>query len=273
MALVAEREQVRRTQAGTMCADQVVCRGIEFGEDDGRHVTFAIMLANEDNVRSAPTDAIVSAALFGAFLPWKEMATIPVPPLRPGQVLRRELRLIRPRAASPARHREEVERHLRAPSKGNHMLLPPSLLERDGVPKNYWAGNFNVFVGRRSVERHLARALRIEPGRRNRAKFRVGDGRLDAYRFSIDAPGGWPATLQASRPASDGHPVPIAVEREADQLVERVTQAWLTLWLDVPSDAVEGRAVVGVHRIGTGERANVEFELDSRAAGPGCYVV
>src|SRR5262249_25952467 len=48
----------------------------------------------------------------------------------------------------------------------------------------HWAGNLNVFVGSRPVERHLAQALRVYPGCLNMAILIVGSGR-DAYAFRL----------------------------------------------------------------------------------------
>src|SRR5438132_12963314 len=64
--------------------------------------------------------------------------------------------------------------------------LAPDLSDLLGRSQPYWAGNINVFVGIHPVERHLARALRVYPGRTNLAMFLVGGpGRRDAYAFEL----------------------------------------------------------------------------------------
>jgi hypothetical protein len=55
-----------------------------------------------------------------------------------------------------------------------------------GQEQPHWAGNINVFVGGKAVERHVAKALRVYPGRMNMAMFIVGSfGKADAYSFEL----------------------------------------------------------------------------------------
>src|SRR5438067_2103865 len=69
----------------------------------------------------------------------------------------------------------------------------------------HWAGNLNVFVGGRDVERHMAQALRVYPGRVNLAMFVVGSGAADEYRFELNGDGtAWNARLFN---AVAGHPL------------------------------------------------------------------
>src|SRR5207253_6154558 len=64
--------------------------------------------------------------------------------------------------------------------------LAPDLWDLLGRSQPYWAGNINVFVGIHPVERHLARSLRVYPGRTNLAMFIVGSpGRRDAFAFEL----------------------------------------------------------------------------------------
>ncbi len=63
--------------------------------------------------------------------------------------------------------------------------LAPDLWELLGRDQPHWAGNINVFIGSKAVERHMAQALRIYPGRNNLAMFVVGSGERDAYAFDI----------------------------------------------------------------------------------------
>src|SRR5262245_48297279 len=58
---------------------------IEFfnvGEDE---VAIEIQVTNESSQASRPTVAMVSAAAFGAFVPWQPLATVSIPRLLPGQ--------------------------------------------------------------------------------------------------------------------------------------------------------------------------------------------
>jgi len=76
-------------------------------------------------------------------------------------------------------------------------MLPPDLWALFGKEQPHWAGNINVFVGNRAVERHMAKALRIYSGRPNMAMFVVGGpGKLDAYAFDlVGLPSNWQAAL------------------------------------------------------------------------------
>src|SRR5206468_4495614 len=64
--------------------------------------------------------------------------------------------------------------------------LAPDLWDLLGRGQPHWAGNINVFVGARPVERHLARALRVYPGRTNLVMFMVGSPAMpDAFAFEL----------------------------------------------------------------------------------------
>jgi len=139
----------------------------------------------------------------------------------------------------------------------------------------YWAGNLNVFVGYKAVERHLARALRIYPGRTNLALFCVGSGR-DAYRFQLETNGQhWDAAIyDMSRARS------LRIDRGQGRLVRfsewvEVSRraAFMVLAMCPPPDAVQAELSVHVTQRSTMKEAVVEFSLDARAAGPGCYAV
>src|SRR5207249_2457738 len=65
--------------------------------------------------------------------------------------------------------------------------LAPDLWDLLGGGQPHWAGNINVFVGSRPVERHFAKALRVYPDRTNLAMFVVGDQRKpDSYSFELE---------------------------------------------------------------------------------------
>ena len=62
--------------------------------------------------------------------------------------------------------------------------LPADLFQLIGQGSVHWAGNLNVFIGGKVVERHMAQALRVYPGKTNAAMFSVGD-RNDGYKFEL----------------------------------------------------------------------------------------
>lgn len=155
--------------------------------------------------------------------------------------------------------------------------LPADPFELLGHTNPHWAGNLNVFVGERAVERHLARALRIYPGRVNFAFFMVGWGR-DAYAFELGGDGAhWDAALyhMVGRGTLGALMLHLDEIDSVDQRewVEVERQAFLLLAIRPPSDCGSGSIEVHVTQRSTGRTAIVEFSLDPRAAGPGCFVV
>jgi hypothetical protein len=139
----------------------------------------------------------------------------------------------------------------------------------------YWAGNLNVFVGRKAVERHHARALRILPEHTNVVMFCVGDGRPDSYRFDLSGLGsGWKATLfdpmsalTLSRGLREGKPISLG----AWLPMKRASLIFLAL--RPPARCREANVDVQVAQLSTQKSAVVEFSFDATATGPGCYVV
>lgn len=154
--------------------------------------------------------------------------------------------------------------------------LPRDLFELLGHANPHWAGNLNVFVGQRAVERHLAGGLRIYPGQVNVAFFFVGSGR-DAYAFELDGSGAhWDAALYHTLARDLSALVPRFDETDPlrqREWVETERQAFIVLIIRPPRDCGSGKVDVHVTQRSTGRTAVVEFSLDPRAAGPGCFVV
>jgi hypothetical protein len=240
---------------------------------------------------SAPTAATLMAAPLGAFVPWQPLMTLPVPAIEPGgsAVLRAEAARRTPRPLGPpdrvppAPAPDGAGRRRRgargpAPARGRTTAGGPSLpydlfdLLRSGNAN--FAGNLNVFVAGRAVERHLARALRVYPGRPNFAMFVVGSG-PDAYAFRLTGDGaGWGARLydgtdQQSLAIDPRDAVPLA----PDGWIAVEGQRMMFLVLEPPVDCPKGTVEVHVLQRSSGKRAVVEFDLDPHAAGPGCFVV
>ena len=159
---------------------------------------------------------------------------------------------------------------------GRRGTLAPGLWELIKRGQPHWAGNINVFVGSRPVERHLARALRVYPGRTNLAMFVVGSpGRRDAYAFELLglAPE-WKAGLYDMRNSQSlvintAEDIPIEetkwVESDGGLVVMLATQP--------PAGCHTGNLEAHVTQRSTGKAAIVEFNLDPKAQGAGCYFV
>ncbi len=153
--------------------------------------------------------------------------------------------------------------------------LAPDLWDLVGRGQPYWAGNVNVFVGIHPVERHLARALRVYPGRTNLAMFMVGGpGRRDAYAFELVglAPD-WKAGLYDVRNNRNLLVNPADVPIEQTQWVESDGGLIVMLATHPPVHCQTGNLEAHVTRRSCRKTAIVEFNLDPTAQGTGCYFV
>jgi hypothetical protein len=260
-------------------------------------VRIDVRVTNEDRLPSPPTEVQVQSAPLGAFLTWRPLFTLAVPLLLPRQsvVVSGVAWTLRPnplgaaRSVTPARLQEallatpEAEapaepdsprrsarlRRLRRPPSPVLANDPLALLGRDGV---HWAGNIDVLLHRKPVERHLAQALRVYPGQTNAALFHVGD-RTDGYRFSLTGMADeWQAGLVGLEHGVSLRPG-CGWEVGLDEWLELRAHSLFFLLLRPPVDAERGEVQVHVERQSDGAEAVVEFSLDARAAGAGCYTV
>jgi hypothetical protein len=264
-------------------------------------VAIEVKVMNLGYQPTTPTFAVLRAAPLGAFVPWQPLATLPVPSLGPGESFALRTEAGRPapeplgapgeltpeqmvaEAVARDRQRAEEEAEARrraavAAAAGRRVglpFLPPDLADLVGRGNAYWAGNIDVFVGHKSVERHLAQALRVYPGRVNLAMFMVGGHGPDAYRFHLVGTGeDWKASL------FDAHGQKTLVTDVARQApleegdwVEWPGRRYMTLALRPPEECGRGTVEVHVRRRSNNQEAVVEFSLDPAAAGPGCYAV
>jgi hypothetical protein len=282
---------------------------ISFYDLDEDRVRIQIVVSNAGEHRSQPTPMRLQSAPLGAFVPWQPLARLLVPSLEPGQSRELSVDVARPRPAPLGDfNRIPPKKLLTALSSQDQPLprqssgvvalldllrrgqpsrslgrdrtentsLAPDLMDLMGRGQPHWAGNINVFVGSKAVERHLARALRIYPGRANLAMFVVGGpGRRDAYSFELVglAPS-WKAGLYDMKDARtftlDSSNMPIAetlwVESDAGGLI-------VMLATHPPADCKAGNLEVHVTRRSDQNQAIVEFDLNPAAQGTGCYFV
>lgn len=252
-----------------------------------------VHVTNDGSLWSPPTEVILQSAPLGAFLTWQPLLTLTVPSLaprtstvvsgsawapqpapvaKPEEVWYLSPLLLRALAEQAEREaREEAEREARRQLRRPAPVVAAdafALLGRQGV---HWAGNIDILMRGKSAERHLARALRVYPGKTNAAMFFVGD-RPDGYRFELSGDAEpWQAQLiDMTRSPSlkpDRAPdVPAAEFRE-------FSRGMFYLLLRPPKDAERGEVSIHVTRQSDGKEAVVEFSLDSRAAGAGCYKI
>ncbi len=277
---------------------------ISFENTARDQVEVAVTVHNRSAKWSPPTTMLVQAAVLGAFLPWRPLTSVSVPriepwghvrvttqarqqrtaalgrpdQLQPAHVLaaidrsdaRERLRNVEQRAL--ARLRRRIDAFRRPETARDVPRLPIDLFGLLGQPSVHWAGNFNVFIGGRAVERHCAKAVRIYPGRSNWAMFVVGSG-TDAYAFHVTGvESGWHVALHAGLPG-----IALFASNACSEIVQNRWHSGLEVRLVqfsvCPSEGC-GKGEVAVHATqqSTGTAAVVEFSLDPHAAGSGCVV-
>lgn len=264
-------------------------------------VQIEITVRNAGCATSDQTPVHLQSAPLGAFLPWQPLTTLIAPPLAPGSdvTLRAEVQrqAARPlgdfeglppealltavggekptRPSDVGRKMRTYARRRQVPESGRDQgRLAPDIFELIGRPGAHWAGNINVYTGARAVERHLAKALRIYPGRTNYAQFFVGR-MSDAYAFELE---GHPLAehaflIEPARGSSLIHGTPRDETLRLGEWIEARRTMLVLLVIEVPRACTTGNLKVHVQQRSTGERATIEFGFDANAAGRGCYVV
>ncbi|HKA05921.1 MAG TPA: hypothetical protein VKD71_01605 [Gemmataceae bacterium] len=241
-------------------------------------LSIEVTIHNTGAKRSAATFGLLRSAPLGAFVSWRPLGVLEIPAIEPRRstVVRHEVRY-RPAAAPAGADKLPPNRLLTAlglddPDGDNSQLPadPLALFKRGGI---HWAGNLNIFFPGKDVERHLAQALRIYPGRVNLAMFIVGDRKRDVYRFRLTGNGAaWGARL-VDFGTGDSFAALVGKGGIETGAWTRPTTGLLMLALEPPANATTGAVNVHVQQQSTGREAVVEFSLDADAAGPGCYVV
>ena len=274
-------------------------------------VEIRVAVRNEGDRRSSSTLMRFESAPLGAFVPWRPLAVLPVPPLEPGESREFRVQASRPHPSalgdfdgvpptsvltaltassnepSPQAGARMVallglfRRQGSSRSAGRNAItnapsLAPDLWDLVGQEQPHWAGNINVFVGNRAVERHFAKALRIYPGRMNLAMFVVGKpGKRDAYAFDLVglAPD-WQAALHDMTDAKALVVGSSDTTFQERQWVEASSGIMMVvLAVRPPVVCEDGNVEVHVTRRSCQKTASVEFNLAPTAQGPGCYVV
>lgn len=237
------------------------------------------------------------AAPLGAFLKWRPLTRVSVPPLQPGEatVVSAQVRVpqVGPlgdfRRVLPSRLRAALvsdakpkfaRRPPNAPSPLTATdLLPPEPFALLGHQNQHWVGNIDVHCGRQAVERHVAK-LRIYPGATNWAMFLVGrPEREDAYQCRLVLPDeNWRGGLYECESC-----LPLICSFRSEKWSARPIdeQIWLDgkraeiIWLRVepPDGCRAGQALVYITQRSSQEQALVEFDLDPNAQGPGCFIL
>lgn len=252
-----------------------------------------LRVSNEGSLWSPPTEVAVQSAPLGAFLAWQPLLTLAVPALaphssalvsgtalvaqpapiaKPEEVWFMSPALLQEFAESEARRaREELEREANRLLRRQAPILAGDLLATLGRGGYHWAGNIDILMRGKEAERHMAQALRVYAGRTNAAMFFVGD-RPDGYKFELSGDvEDWQCELAEATRARTMKPAeaPIVAPGEFREF----TRGTFYLLMRPPRDVERGSVSIHVTRQSDGKEAVVEFSLDCRAAGAGCYAV
>jgi len=305
--LVVERKP-SPTVTPQLCADLRVDRtDIAFHDLPGDRVQVQVTVRNAGNLSSRPEVMRIESAPFGAFVPWQPLAQLVVPALRPGESRALSVEVPRPRPVALGNFNRVPPRKLLTalsspdqPQRRNNGIwallemlrtgrpmplqkthpatdpsLAPDLWDLLGQGQPHWAGNINVFVGGRPVERHLAKALRVYPGRTNLAMFVVGNPRHhDSFAFELKGlDAAWNAALYDVTNGKSLEIGPAAVYIDERQWVESNNGLVVMLATQPPGDCSVGKLEVQVTRRADQQTAIVEFDLNPAAQGSGCYTI
>jgi hypothetical protein len=278
---------------------------IVFQDLVGDRLRIQVTVHNAGQLPSRPTVMRIESAPFGAFVTWRSLTQLIVPALEPGESRELTTEVARPRPVplgdfsrvpprtlltalssqeQPLRPNtrilaflEQLRRvrptHSQAARPAIDPSLAPDLWDLLGQGQPHWAGNLNIFIGSRSVERHLAKALRVYPGRTNLAMFVVGNPQgYDAFAFElVGLDASWKAVLYDVTNGKSLVVGPSAAYIEESQWVESNGGLLVMLATQPPGDCSAGNLEVHVTRRADQQTAIVEFDLNPVAQGPGCY--
>jgi hypothetical protein len=276
----------------------------DLGED---RVRIKVTVHNDGPDRSRPTLMRLESAPFGAFVPWRPLTQMMVPSLEPGESRELVTEVVRPRPLPLGDFNRVPPKRLLTALSTPDQPSPPNtgvmalldLMRRgqtgrssDGVVSGqaslapdlwdllnrgqpHWAGNINVFVGRQAVERHMAKALRVYAGRTNLAMFIVGSpGRRDAFTFElVGLSSDWHAALYDMTNHKNLLSYTSNERIHETQWVETSGGLMVMVAIQPPADCPAGNLEVHVTRRGCDKSAIVEFDLDPKAQGAGCYFI
>ena len=277
---------------------------IVFCDSVGDRVRIQVTVHNVGELPSRPTTMTIESAPFGAFVKWRPLSQLIVPGLAPGESLELSTEVPRPRPIPLGDFNRVPPRRLLTALSSPDQPLPPTglqaffnrLWKRRSTPsqlsfsttgislapdiwdllgrgQQHWVGNINVFIGRRPVERHLAKALRVYPGHTNLAMFIVGNpGEREAFAFELEGlEAKWNAALHDVTNGKNLAVDPSGTYIAEEKWVESNGGLLVMLATQPPSDCRTGKLEVHVTRRTDQKTAIVEFDLDPAAQGPGCY--
>lgn len=309
--IVMEKRPELNVRSGNQAELRVERTDITFHDLAGDRVRIQVTVHNRGADCSPPTPMTLQSAPLGAFVPWRPLARLLVPALEPGESRELSTEVARPHPAplggfgrvppkrlltavnSPDLPSPQFEARVMAvlnwinlfrkkqPARSSpkdlteSVSLAPDLWDLLGRSQLHWAGNINVFIGAHSVERHLAKALRVYPGRTNLAMFMVGSpGKRDAYAFElVGLTPEWQAALFDATNCRSLVVDPSDRPIEETRWVESDSGLIVMLATRPPAGCHTGDLEVHVMQQSSRKAAIVEFNLDATAQGTGCYFV
>jgi len=151
-----------------------------------------------------------------------------------------------------------------------------------GRGNRHWAGNINVHLGGKAVERHQANGLRIYPGLENWALFNLGSRKGEEYICTFEGEGvAWEPMVFHLENAGDEYAAARELGRGRECLGQGIgfggsfvtprAFAWMAAVVTPPADRRWGGLGIGIHELSSDRSTKVEFELQANAPGRGLY--
>jgi len=152
-----------------------------------------------------------------------------------------------------------------------------------GRLNRHWAGNINVHLSGRAVERHQGRDLRCYPGYSNWALFNLGSRKGEEYRITFEGCGAdWdPRVFHLPNAPGEDEAMDEMMRMSSEHLGEGVASggtvvtptgsAWMTAAVSPPRDVTVGKLDIGILELSSGRETTVEFKLNANAPGRGLY--
>lgn len=151
-----------------------------------------------------------------------------------------------------------------------------------GRGNKHWAGNINVYLGGRAVERHQAQGLKICPGIENWALFNLGSRKGEEYLLNFTGTGvEWDARVFHLPNARGECSAAREIQGGREQLGEGIGSgglfvtpmgsAWMTAMVNPPEGVTEGKLNIDIQELSSGRSTTVEFQMMAIASGRGLF--
>lgn len=151
-----------------------------------------------------------------------------------------------------------------------------------GRGNKHWAGNINVHLSGRAVERHQAQGLRICPGMENWAILNLGSRKGEEYLLTFRGTGAeWDARVFHLPNAREEYSAAREMQGGREHLGEGIESgglfvtpmgsAWMAAMVSPPEGATEGKLDIDIHELSSGRSTTVEFQMMAGSMGGGFF--